>query len=528
VAVGPSVANEDAFAMRRLAGLLGARLCTADLSGAPTARLAMRAILGRGYGIPSLDTIAGADLIWVVGADLDECPQVGSRVVEARRGGGAVVRFDVHASGGDDGARVVMMPPDRFGRLPLSLQKAVFDADLAAAAARAAAGYERLAHHWRSVPPLGGPVGVADEEVLVLAREFRAARRPVVIIGSRWLTSARAEDDTLQLLQALALLGAADRLFSAVGDSNSWGCLDVLGPELPPAELACREDGLDTLFVVADDLVRRSPRPDTLADTLDHLRTVVVIDRFVSDTLPFADVVLPSCAFAETDGTTTNAFGAVQRCRRAVSPPADCCPERVWAARIGRRFGAEAWPDTPRSWFDALRDEVDGYRGLSSDSLYGDESVQGSTTPDSDAAPRVDVQTRLAFARPVDEGPFPEDAADASFPMRLVLGSHPANWSTGALSQREDLLRREVLESTVAAAPAVLKELGVKPGWPAKVLVPAGEATVTVRADPHLPPGVLVLVPLAGSPSVRLRGCYAGPGRRSVGVQPVPARLERV
>ena len=381
-----------------------------------------------------------------------------------------------------------MMPPGGFGLLPLSIQKAVFDAGLAAPEARAAAGFEQLAQHWRSAPRSGGPAGVADGEMLALVREFRAARLPVAIIGSRWLTSAGAEGATIQLLQALALLGSPGRLLAAVGEANSWGCLDVLGAELPPAELACREEGLDTLVVVADDIVRRSPRPDTLADVLDRLDTVVVIDRFTSDTLPFADVVLPSCAFAEMDGTTTNVFGVVQRWSRAVAPPADCCPERVWASRIAGVLDAGEWPAE-------------------------------------DAPP--DVTPHLAFACPTDGAPA-ETAADAAFPLGLVLGSHPANWSTGALSQREELLRREVPESTVAASPKVLEDLGVKSGWPVRVLVPTGEATMTIRADRRLPPGVLVLVPIAGSPSVSLRGLYPGPGRRSVGVQPVPARLERV
>jgi predicted molibdopterin-dependent oxidoreductase YjgC len=364
----------------------------------------------------------------------------------------------------------------------------VFDADLAAPEARAAEGFEQLAQHWRSTPRPSAPAGMADEEVLALVQEFREARRPVAIVGSRWLTSVGAEDATIQLLQALALLGAPGRLLAAVGEANSWGCLDVLGLGIPPAELACRDEGLDTLVVVADDLVRRSPRPDTLADILEHLRTVVVIDRFTSDTLPFADVVLPSCAFAEMDGTTTNVFGVVQRWNRVVPPPSDCCPERLWASRIARVLGVGEWP--------------------------AEEASQ-------------DVTTHLAFACPIDEAST-EASADTAFPLGLVLGSHPANWSTGALSQREELLRREVPESTIAASPKVLEDLGVKAGWPVRVLVPTGEATMTVRADRRLPPGVLVLVPIAGSPSVSLRGCYPGPGRRSVGVQPVPARLERV
>jgi anaerobic selenocysteine-containing dehydrogenase len=385
----------------------------------------------------------------------------------------------------------VTIPPDQFGRLPLVLQKIVFAADLAVSEARGAAGFEDLARHWRLAPAFDERTWMPDEEALALAREFRSARRPVAILGSRWLTSVRAEDNTVQLLQALALLGAAGRVLAAVGEANSWGSLDVLGPDSRPAELACRDDGLETLFVVADDLIRRSPRPAALADTLDRLRTVVVIDRFTSDMLPFADVVLPSCTFAEVDGTTTNVFGAVQRWRRVVRPPGDCCPERVWASRVGRLFGVEEWPE-------------DGW-----------------------VVPRVDGETRVTFAPPAADAAPVESGTDDAFPMRMVLGSHVANWSTGAVSQREELLRREMVESTLAAAPSVLEQLGVKPGWLAKVLVPGGESTVTVRADRRLPPDVLVLVPLTGSFPARLRGRYPGPGCRSVGVQPVPARLER-
>ncbi len=526
-AVGPSLANEDVFAVRRLAGLIGARLCTADLSGAQAARLALRQVLGKGYSAGDLETVVDSDLIWIVGADPDECPQIASRVVHARLHGGAVVRFDVHASVGGDGSRAVTVPPDQFGWLPLVLQKAIVEADLAVPEARGNAGFEELARYWRLAPALGERSWMPDEEALALAREFRSARRPLAILGSRWLTSARAEDHAVQLLQALALLGAAGRVLAAVGEANSWGSLDVLGPECRPAELACRDDGLDTLFVVADDLIRRSPRPDTLSKTLDHLQTVVVIDRFATDTLPFADVVLPSCTFAEIDGTTTNVFGAVQRWRRAVSPPGDCCPERVWASRIGRLFGVEDWPGTPRSWFDTLRNEVDGYQALSTDSLYGEERLGRPAAGDQPVVPRVNGETRFTFAPPPGDAASTDSEADDAFPMRMVLGSHAANWSTGTVSQREELLRREMLESTLAAAPSVLEKLGVKPGWPARVLVPGGEATVTVRADRRLPPDVLVLVPLAGSSPARLRGCYPGPGRRSVGVQAVPARLER-
>jgi anaerobic selenocysteine-containing dehydrogenase len=110
----------------------------------------------------------------------------------------------------------------------------------------------------------------------------------------------------------------------------------------------------------------------------------------------------------------------------------------------------------------------------------------------------------------------------------MLFGAHPANWSTGALSQREELLRREIIESAVALSPGDLKQLGVKPGWTVKVVTADGEAILPAREDSRLPSGVIVVIPLAGSQATRLRGLYADATRRHVGIQPVPARLEKV
>ena len=77
-------------------------------------------------------------------------------------------------------------------------------------------------------------------------------------------------------------------------------------------------------------------------------------------------------------------------------------------------------------------------------------------------------------------------------------------------------------------SPADLKQLGVKPGWTVRVVTADGEVTLPVREDSRLPPGVVVVIPLAGSEATRLRGLYTDAARRHVGVQPVPARLEKV
>jgi hypothetical protein len=121
-------------------------------------------------------------------------------------------------------------------------------------------------------------------------------------------------------------------------------------------------------------------------------------------------------------------------------------------ARIGGRLGADRWPETPEAWFAALQEETPLCGSPLFQQLYGSEPPFGVA---------VEEPARLTFMAP-ELTPAPPDPG--AFPVRMLFGAHPANWSTGALSQREDLLKREFVESSIAVSPGDLKQLGVKPG----------------------------------------------------------------
>lgn len=523
-AVGPSVANEDACAVGSLARHLGATVCATDLSGARTARVALGRVLGRGTPPGSLDALAGADRVWVFGADLENFPQICSRVTRAARRGAELVFFDILPAQPGSGHRSqVLIPPAEIAALPLLLQKAALDLDRVSPGVKAAPGFEELASVWR---PGGAPSPPAhpwlpEERAKEMAKALSESESPAVVIGERWLSSAGNPGLTVQLLQALALLGAEDKILMAAGECNSWGVLDSLpgGQAAPsPIEALMGPDGaqaLSALVVVGDDLVRRAPQPGHLAKNLAGIGTVIVLDRFAGETLRFAHAVLPTCCFGELDGTLTSSLGTVQRWRQAVKPPGECSPEAAWVTRIGRRLGLEEWPVTRKQWFEALRKENPLYAGPQFDALYGEDGSPG--VPLGEA-------TRLGFCAP---SPVPPARPAEGFPMAVAFAAHPAGWSTGALSLREELLRRECPESTLAVNPEDLKAAGLKPGWPARVATPFGEAVFAAQEDNRLPPGVMAVVPVPGTPAAALRGLLHADDGAAPAAQPVPARLER-
>ena len=548
LAVGPGVANEDVVAARRLAELLDADVCGTEIAGPRVARSALQAVLGKGYSARTLDVLAEADVIWLFGLDAENYPQIASRLVHARRRGAALVQFDIRASSSRPGMRAVTIPPGTSAVLPVLLQKAAFD--LGAVPPRFAS-VPQLSSLARPFVPGRGPLlpehgWLPDELAQELVRAFLGARNTAVVVGDRWLGSVHGEQQTIQLLQALVLLGAEERVVMATGEANSWGSVDLL-PQMPDTASPLvnlldpgNHGSLRTLFIVGDDLLRRTPRPGALAQKLPAIETIVVIDRFETDCLPFAHVVLPSALFAELDGSVTNALGMVQRWHRVLAAPGDARPEREWFHAVGRRLGATGWPADAREWLRAAGSVNTSYSSRSLDALHGDRPP---------ITVSLEERGRITLIEPFVPAAAPRDGA---YPLHLHFRSHPAFWSTGVLSEREQLLKREATESSVSLSPGDLQRAGLRDGSAARVVTPCGEAVLTVRVDPSLPDNVSVVVAVPrGDSAVRLdvantavaadgrqmradagvgalRGFHPDADGRTVGTEPVPGRVEHV
>jgi hypothetical protein len=148
--------------------------------------------------------------------------------------------------------------------------------------------------------------------------------------------------------------------------------------------------------------------------------------------------------------------------------------ERI-EALLAQRFSGLAAVYGSRGMPPALQTEIAPFEGAECASLYADDGPRGISLKENSS---------LAFTTPA----VPEAARRTpDFPLRLVFGWNPAAWSTGALSQREEILRREFPESTLSLSPGDLKGAGIKAGWPAKVVTPGGEAVLTAREDARLP-----------------------------------------
>ncbi len=93
------------------------------------------------------------------------------------------------------------------------------------------------------------------------------------------------------------------------------------------------------LYVMGEDILLSEPNAGQIELGLNQCEFVVVQDIFPTETMQFADVVLPAACFAEKEGVFTNSDRRVQRVRKAVDPPGQARPDWEIICDLARAAG---------------------------------------------------------------------------------------------------------------------------------------------------------------------------------------------
>jgi NADH-quinone oxidoreductase subunit G len=122
------------------------------------------------------------------------------------------------------------------------------------------------------------------------------------------------------------------------------------------------------LLVFGADLVGELGREKTEA-ALESVELLVVFDLKATETVLYADVLLPIASFAETDGTVTNERGRVQRLFQAF-PPAGAAREG-WdvVGELLHRSGGGARPRAAADVFAAIGGDTPAFSGMDYEGL---------------------------------------------------------------------------------------------------------------------------------------------------------------
>src|SRR5690606_26476417 len=112
-------------------------------------------------------------------------------------------------------------------------------------------------------------------------------------------------------------------------------------PGTPALEMfdAVLEGRIKVLWIAATNPAQSLPDQARVRAALQKAEFVIVQEAYAgTETLAYADLVLPAAAWPEKSGTLTNSERRISRVRAAIEPPGDARPDWELAASVARRL----------------------------------------------------------------------------------------------------------------------------------------------------------------------------------------------
>jgi len=268
-----------------------------------------------------------------------------------------------------------------------------------------------------------------------IARALKEAKQPLVVSGAGCGSEAVIEA-AANIAWALCREGRSAGLCFAVPECNSLGVALMGGGSVGDAFKTVYNGAADTAIVLENDLYLRAEREE-VNRFLDRARHVIVIDHSMTETVSKADIVVPSAAFAETDGTLVNNEGRAQRFYRVFVPQGNI--QESWRLlrdiiSASGRPGAKEWM-TLEDIARTMEKDIPAFEGTIESAQGAGFRIVGQRIPRQ--THRQSGRTAMNADVTIHEPKPPEDPdSPFSFSMEGHMGEPPAAliprfWSPG-------------------------------------------------------------------------------------------------
>ncbi|MCC4816945.1 formate dehydrogenase subunit alpha [Vibrio lentus] len=535
--------NEDNYAfqkfIRRELGTNNvdhcARLCHAStVTG-------LEASLGSGAMTNDIPSIKHSDVIFIIGSDTTSAhPIIGSHIKQAVRHGGARLivadpkRIDIadhaelylaHRPGTDvmliNGVMQQIIKHGWYDQEYIEDRVDGFDTLL-----------QEVMSPSYSLDKVELVTGVKAEDIFAMARLIGTAERTAVYY-SMGITQHTTGHDNVRSIANLQLLcgnigiegGGINPLR---GQSNVQGACDMgaLPNNLPgyqkvynpmvrqkfamewgvsdlPAETgltlteiidaACHRD-VRGLYVMGENPVLSDPNQAHVIEGLEALDVLVVQDIFLTETAQYADVVLPSCSFAEKSGHFTNTERRVQRINPAVNPPGEAKEDWVIIQMLANAMGGGWGYNTVADITNEIARVTPQYGGLRWENITVN-GVQWPSNKNNPDGTRIMHQTQFTRGRGQMEAiPFryAAELPDSEYPLVLTTGRVLEQFHTGTMTRKtkglDNLAGPRAMVSVHDA-----EALGISNGQMLKVSTRRGEIEIAAFVTKRMQKGVVFI-----------------------------------
>lgn len=381
-------------------------------------------------------------------------------------------------------------------------------------------GFDALKEAVREYTPQAAAdlCGVPAEDITLAARWFGSAHAALSLYCQGLNQSTHGADSNAALINLHLATGHIGRPgagpFSLTGQPNAMGGREVGGmanllsahrnlanpahrqeiaklwgvesvsekPGKTAVELfeAVAKGEIKAVWISCTNPAHSMPDVTRVREALNKAELVVVQEAYRNtDTVAFADVLLPAASWGEKEGTVTNSERRISRVRQAVFPPGEARPDWEAAVAFARRIEERLRPVRPtlfpyRAAEDVFNEHRESTRGRDLDitglsyALLENRGPQQWPFPEGATSGKARLFADGVFPTPDGRARFavaayrpPAEKTDARYPLRLNTGRLRDQWHgmsrTGTVARLfehggepaaclhpEDMLRRGV------------------------------------------------------------------------------------
>ncbi len=380
----------------------------------------------------------------------------------------------------------------------------------------------------------GVPAGKMTEAAKIYAR----AKRPLIATGMGYSQQVTGTHNVFCLINMLLITGQIGRKGAGLnpprGQNNVQGVSDVgASPFTYPGYISVEDDenrkkvakvwgvpfaeldgekGLSTveilqaaydgeikgMYIMGENPMLTDPNLNHTEEAIKKLDFLVVQDIFPTETTPFADVILPATAFAESEGTYVNSDRRVLRVRKAVDPPGQARQDWEIVAEIAKRMGKPLgnYQNESDIW-DEIAMVAPIFAGISHERLENkgiqwpcpDKNHPGTATLFTE---KFNTPNGLGKLHPVDYAEQSERAS-AEYPFILNTGRILYQYHSSTMSRKNKALTDFANEPYVLMHPADAKANGFAEGQKVKITSRRGFIETVVQVSDQVLEGELFM-----------------------------------
>lgn len=259
---------------------------------------------------------------------------------------------------------------------------------------------------------------------------------------------------------------------------DEWQTLpDKAGLDTTGMLQAAASGQLDTLILLGADPLRDFPDRNLAAEAFQRVKTIIAIDNFITDSVAQADIVMPSTAYGEQDGTTTNIEGRISRLSQKITSPGSTRDDWMIASELAWRLGGDLGVGSREEIWREIEQVAPSHQGITIERICGPEAHEGIVVKETSIEPTL-VEPKEP---PVVDG----------YGLRLVSGRKL--WDAGTNTSHSASLSHLAEEAILKVHPSDLQRLGVLSGATVRVISTRATETVTAVADDEILRGTAVL-----------------------------------